>query len=818
MATSPRSPGAALDGFDSSKPFRGVVVCCTSIPPDLRTDISNKTAELGGVHKYDLTPDCTHLIVGEYDTPKYRHVAKERPDVKPMDAAWIEAVRDLWMQDADIDFDALEAQWQLKTFERSGSEPTPDGGEPQRRRLICCMTGFEDPDVRQEIIERVRANGGIYTGDLTKQVTHLVACKAEGRKYHAAKNWGLHTVSIEWMKDSIARGMILDEKCYDPILPQDKRGVGAWNKKTITRSVSLGKRSRDPATGQDDGKRKLRKTASVKLTNQRENLWGDILGKPQIVEAAPVVKPEPANPTQPAPTIPVEYTTSQMQSLGSKPMDTQMTRISSFGPPDDGRVFASCGFYVHGFSEQKTAVVVGAVSSLGGLVCHSLDDLASASGAQLSCRFLVVPQTSTAESHPQIPENVDIITEFYIERCMHKKYFFNPADHVFGRPFPAFPISGFEGLTVCTAGFTGVDLNHMDKALRQLGAKYEERFTADSSVLICLSLSNVRPEKLQLALKWKVPVVKADWLWECISTGFNLPITKFLFADLRQNVTSENLGVWPDQEKTQQKHNNPRHTISEQEFPPKPTAKSRNRGIMDSSGFASSSRSKETDTSKPAKAPINRNDSTTTETTHFETAPTHPLQMNSSGTGESSSSRSGASAPLSETNPNVLNRASASPKKPPPRKSISRVFSEVADSEADSDVGQLSHLPTPVEHEPDVSATEDVEPEVKLDIELDMHPDPEPEEDAGEISKRLLEEKLAAERLNLETKLATSLFGSVIHEDPSSARVDPDAAPGPRAAPKRRKREVLGRAISNVSATSSNGGEPTPPTIRRKGF
>lgn len=36
MATPPSSPGGAVDLFDPSAPFKGVVVCCTSIPPEQR--------------------------------------------------------------------------------------------------------------------------------------------------------------------------------------------------------------------------------------------------------------------------------------------------------------------------------------------------------------------------------------------------------------------------------------------------------------------------------------------------------------------------------------------------------------------------------------------------------------------------------------------------------------------------------------------------------------------------------------------------------------------------------------------------------------
>lgn len=101
------------------------------------------TEQLGGRHNYDLTFDVTHLIVGEYDTAKYRHVAQERPDIRLMAVGWVEAVRRLWVADADIDFAALEEKWTLKTFETGGGELDEDGNETPRMRLLCCSSGIE---------------------------------------------------------------------------------------------------------------------------------------------------------------------------------------------------------------------------------------------------------------------------------------------------------------------------------------------------------------------------------------------------------------------------------------------------------------------------------------------------------------------------------------------------------------------------------------------------------------------------------------------------------------------------------------------------
>ena len=105
--------------------------------------MAKKTHELGGVLKFDLTPDVTHLLVGDYDTPKYRHVAKERPDIKVMDPRWIDAVREPWLLDQPMAFAALEKEWQLRPLESHGGSPGTPFDSP-RGSLLCSVTGFND--------------------------------------------------------------------------------------------------------------------------------------------------------------------------------------------------------------------------------------------------------------------------------------------------------------------------------------------------------------------------------------------------------------------------------------------------------------------------------------------------------------------------------------------------------------------------------------------------------------------------------------------------------------------------------------------------
>jgi hypothetical protein len=125
----------------------------------------------------------------------------------------------------------------------------------------------------------VDANGGEYHGDLTKSVTHLIAATPSGKKYEHALNWRMKIVSIEWLKQSLNRGMVLDEVLYNPTMPLEERGKGAWERILPTpASPALGKRTRDagPSQALNPFRRKLRRSASTKMGSQSEALWAGI--------------------------------------------------------------------------------------------------------------------------------------------------------------------------------------------------------------------------------------------------------------------------------------------------------------------------------------------------------------------------------------------------------------------------------------------------------------------------------------------------------------------------------------------------------------
>ncbi|EKD19910.1 BRCT domain-containing protein [Drepanopeziza brunnea f. sp. 'multigermtubi' MB_m1] len=486
-------------------PLAGCVICCTSVPDEKRTQLAEYAKQMGASHTYDLTPEVTHLIVGDHDTEKYKYVAKNRMDVQPMTVAWVETMRELWINDQDIDMVSLEQEHR----------------RPILQDLKFSMTGCDDPEERMQIAEMVRANGAIYEGDLTKSITHLISFRTEGAKYKAAKTWELQIVSIEWLRDSLERGMVLDEKLYDPALPQDERGLGAWNR-TVPQRTSLGKRAREYSTATDGGKRKLRRTASTKLSTQNQEIWGDIVGaaaesssKVAQVNRSGVWETNDDD-TQNA--YPPEPTAATEDDGRSRP--TQSTVVNE--ARIDG-IFSGCRFFLLGFPQEREDVLRQHLIPHDADVVDSVPALLSCSPSNHPKRlFRMVPHTKLRSDIPALPESqvpVDTVTYWWLERCLHQKRFIEPGDHVPDRPFPKLKIEGFEGVSVSSSAFTGIDLKQFERAVRMIGAEYKEDFTADTTMLVTKTLAGVRKDKYEYAQQWNVPIVRVEWIWDCIKAG-----------------------------------------------------------------------------------------------------------------------------------------------------------------------------------------------------------------------------------------------------------------------------------------------------------
>ncbi len=60
------------------------------------------------------------------------------------------------------------------------------------------------------------------------------------------------------------------------------------------------------------------------------------------------------------------------------------------------------------------------------------------------------------------------------------------------------------------------------------------RLNQKTTVLLTESLETLRKDKRSYAQDRGIPIVSADWLWRCISTGGDLPLEPYMYSELRQ--------------------------------------------------------------------------------------------------------------------------------------------------------------------------------------------------------------------------------------------------------------------------------------------
>ncbi|KAK6594790.1 BRCT domain-containing protein [Botrytis cinerea] len=525
-------------GDNASQPLKGMIVCCTNVPDEKRTELNTQAEQMGASIRADLTVEVTHLIVGHWDTPKYHYVAQFRPDVRPMTTDWIATVRNLWVNDHDIDMDLLERQHTLPTF----------------TSLRISMTGCDDPAERQDIAGKIKANGGEYDGNLTKQITHLISFRTEGNKYKAAKSWGLRIVSAEWLSDSLERGMILNEKYYDPSLPIDERGKGSWDKNK-PRINSSRKRAREQS-----------------MSGVEEEYMGDIVGSGNQIQVSRSGIWDTSDSFEPAENKQLEKS-KEVTPLKAKTLDLvqEPNQLS-------GGIFHECQFWIHGFSAKHTQILENHLVAHDGKVLRNESDLSAPNSRTRS--YIIVPSHLSPSKYPINSSEVEIITDWWVERCLHLKKYLEPKEHVLGRPFPKFPIEGFSDLKISSAAFTGIDILHVKKATELLG----------SSVLVTKSIVSLRKDKLEHAQEWNIPIVTADWLWDSITSGSKVPFAKYRCRATKQPASAP----IPNKESVPRHVSNPEQTISQNRgsisrsstLPSRSSSKIRRIAPLDETAFA----------------------------------------------------------------------------------------------------------------------------------------------------------------------------------------------------------------------------------------
>jgi hypothetical protein len=105
-----------------------------------------------------------------------------------------------------------------------------------------------------------------------------------------------------------------------------------------------------------------------------------------------------------------------------------------------GGMFASACFWMWGFEDTQMASLNIAVLPHKGAIVNSLEDLTAASG--FIWRFVVVPRAKRIKDCPMIPEDITMVTEWWLESCLYYQKLVTPIGDFTTMPIEEFEVEG----------------------------------------------------------------------------------------------------------------------------------------------------------------------------------------------------------------------------------------------------------------------------------------------------------------------------------------------------------------------------------------
>ena len=169
--------------------FSSYRVCCTSLAAPLKSLLYSVCLSLSASVTSVFDPRVTHLVTGSSQSDKYA-AACRYPGCHP-----------------------VLPSYPLSCFLSASLLPIADFQHLLLTSLRICVTIIDAPE-RENYKRLIRAEGGKYAPDLTRDCTHLIAPRAEGRKYEAATLWQQHVVSVAWLTDSVRERRRMPESKY----------------------------------------------------------------------------------------------------------------------------------------------------------------------------------------------------------------------------------------------------------------------------------------------------------------------------------------------------------------------------------------------------------------------------------------------------------------------------------------------------------------------------------------------------------------------------------------------------------------------------
>ncbi|KAI3405275.2 DPB11 [Candida oxycetoniae] len=535
----------------SKHPFSGLTFCCTGIEAKLRIEISKNIKALGGVEYPDLMTDVQYLIVGKRDTEKYRFCVRNRADITFLTADSIFKIYKRWLMGEE------DVQLQLKNHllpifsDIDASISRTDITKAQFEQLFT-MSHFRPKDADaayfsfKNLSNIISENGGKAKESVSPYSSCMISADPRGTRYSKALEWGIPVVHPIWVFDSILRGAAMVYSDYQ--LKSDSTesydtGCKMWHLilKPQAEVDELKK-----SNNSNNHRRRLLATRSTatsttepsKLVNKLNNreIWNSIMD-----HTKDVVKKSTRDKAWDE--------ESESEEVNEDIIKPSKLTAGTAVETTNNNLFLGFNFLLMGFDPRESELLSNGIENFSGEIIRDMYDtsishiiIPARKGSKSSGVLKALP----AEVKQKITSgDIKVVTELFIERSIYYKKVVLDS---WGQPIKGLMKSSRK-FNVCTSGFTGIELLHIEKLIRFMNFEYCDTLSSQRDLLILnvnlfkdsfmekspklfdykykdvlncpvyqSGLSSVSllstKNKIEASKKWNIPIVSIGYIWE----------------------------------------------------------------------------------------------------------------------------------------------------------------------------------------------------------------------------------------------------------------------------------------------------------------
>lgn len=479
----------------SKKPFRGISFSTTGFANENdRTAISNYIIKLGGNVTSELIKENHVLVSGQYDrrnTRKYVFSVRHRPDIIFVDSKIIIELYELWKSGEDIternrlkeySDTKLRMLYILKNqyadlplsncYIFIGRLSSSSGHTIPELEGICATLGCKNVDSKT-------LNTNVLSEREQYNIIFISDGSTPGARQKAAAKFRIPIVHYKWLLDCKKRYAMLSYNPYyliDNVADSSYEDIGidacdCWD--TLDKIQKFEMEEEE----EEENQKPIQPSLILnKFKPQGGKIWDKVMSKPSII---------------------TERRTSQDTNLPTTNNDLHhSTSFHDTKPSHPGLIFNGCSFMINEkFPPRHQRILLSVIKKNGGTIITSM---------HTEPDYLILPSNIPVDTLDIPPmktnSNTLVVTEFFIERCLHYKTLISPPD-TWSKPF--YYTDNFHlipdpkiihdrnenphSLTVAITGFQGVELLHMTKILKLLenkGIKYTEYVNKSIDLLL----------------------------------------------------------------------------------------------------------------------------------------------------------------------------------------------------------------------------------------------------------------------------------------------------------------------------------------------